>query len=193
VLRQRVNPNGERIPGISLRIGDRIIIRENQLLHQGEDPDGKPVFQQVVNGDTGCITACNVDSSNTSIDHLHLQLDDGREIKFPGKKIDALSLAYAKTVHAAQGSEYDLVIFVCTNGSPSFVHRGIVYTAFSRAKSKLMVLADDQTLQRIVKRPIPERNSTLVARTKYLLNKIAAGADHQGKICRASITASRLL
>jgi exodeoxyribonuclease V alpha subunit len=181
LLRLKLNPDGARVVGTTLRIGDRIIIRKNLLLEQGEDKEGKKVVEQVVNGDTGFIRECHVDQVGTSVAHLFLELDDGRTVKFPGKEIEAIALAYAMTVHAAQGSEYDVVIFVCTNGSPTFVHRGIVYTAFSRAKFKLLVLGDDNVIRQIVKRDIPKRNSMLVERTRVAMRRIqkAGGGERQ--------------
>ncbi|NEX63423.1 AAA family ATPase [Noviherbaspirillum galbum] len=172
LLRVKLNPDGARVVGTTLRLGDRIIIRKNLLLEQGEDKDGKKVVEQVVNGDTGFIRECHVDQTGTSVAHLYLELDDGRSIKFPGKELEAIGLAYAMTVHAAQGSEYDVVIFVCTNGSPTFVHRGIVYTAFSRAKVKLLVLGEDNVIRQIVKRDIPQRNSMLVERMRAAMRRI---------------------
>ena len=40
--------------------------------------------------------------------------------------MDKLELGYAMTVHLTQGSEFEHVIFMGVNGSPSFIHRGIL-------------------------------------------------------------------
>jgi exodeoxyribonuclease V alpha subunit len=175
VLRQTMNPEGERIPGTSLRVGDRIIIRKNLLLEQETAADGETRSEYVVNGDTGFVTRCVTDAAGTNVLFLRLELDDGREIRYPGKAVENLGLAYAMTVHAAQGSEYRQVIFICTNGSPAFVHRGILYTAFSRAREKLMVLGDHHTIRHICQRTALERNSLLVERTTVALRKMHRG------------------
>lgn len=173
VLRQQLNPDGERVPGTCLRVGDRIIIRKNMLLAQGgEGAEGGKPGEQVVNGDTGFIRDCHVQACGTSVSSLLIELDDGRHIRYPGSEMEALGLAYALTVHAAQGSEYDVVIFICTNGSPGFVHRGIVYTAFSRARLKLLVYGDDAVVQGAVARDIPARNSRLVERTVMAMRRL---------------------
>lgn len=176
VLRQRLNSDGERIIGSNLRLGDRIMIRKNLVLEQEELADGSKRFEQVVNGDTGFIRNCSTDLAGTNVLALYLELDDGRKIRFPGKALESLGLAYAMTVHASQGSEYKQVIFICTNGSPSFVHRGILYTAFSRARERLMVLGDDNAIRAICQRPIPSRNSYLVERTMLAIRKM----QHRG-------------
>ncbi|MDE1012166.1 MAG: ATP-binding domain-containing protein, partial [Paraburkholderia fungorum] len=91
-------------------------------------------------------------------------LEAGNSFKFNQESNTTLVLAYALTVHAAQGSEYREVIFICTDGHAGFMHRGIVYTAFSRTRKRLLVVADDEVLRRSCARPIPPRNSRLVQR-----------------------------
>lgn len=157
-LRRELNPDGKRVPGSMLRLGDRIIIRKNLAL----DDEGS---EQVVNGDTGTLAGCIVDDSGMNVLHLELSLDDGRRIRFPGGAMESLGLAYAMTVHAAQGSEYQEVIVICTGGSPAFVHRGMLYTAFSRARDSLTVLGDPGAIRAICMRPAPKRNALLVERT----------------------------
>jgi len=165
-LRERLNPHGHKVPGCGLRVGDRILIRENLRLDQGEGLDGQIRYEQVVNGDTGWLTECHLDGTGRAVSHCMLQLDDGRVVRFPGGSLEAIELAYAMTVHAAQGSEYREVIFICTDGHPGFMHRGIVYTAFSRARDKLTVIGEDNVVQKVCARPIPRRNSWLVQRVR---------------------------
>jgi len=174
ILRQELNPDGCKIIGSQLHVNDRIIIRQNEVLKQGEDEKGKPIYEQVVNGDTGFIREVFLDQDSNSVSHLILELDDGRQIRYPSASMSALNLAYAITVHSSQGSEYDVVIFMCTNGSPNFVHRGIAYTAFSRAKKTLLVYGDDNAVRSIVRREIPKRNSVLSQRTQSYVNRLAA-------------------
>jgi exodeoxyribonuclease V alpha subunit len=164
-LRRETNPEGERIPGTTLRLGDRVIIRKNLAL----DEEGS---EQVVNGDTGTLLGCALDAAGTSVLHLELALDDGRAIRFPGGALESLALAYAMTVHAAQGSEYQEVIVICTGGSPAFVHRGMLYTAFSRARDSLTVLGDPGAIRAICARPAPRRNAWLVECTMLALRRM---------------------
>jgi exodeoxyribonuclease V alpha subunit len=164
-LRQVINPDGKRVPGTTLRVGDRIIVRRNLAL----DDEGN---EQVVNGDTGTLLDYAVDTAGTNVLHLPLALDDGRTIRFPGGALESLSLAYAMTVHAAQGSEYQEVIVICTGGSPAFVHRGMLYTAFSRARDSLTVLGDPGAIREICMRPAPTRNALLVEQTVSAMRRM---------------------
>ena len=164
-LRRELNPDGRRVPGTTLRIGDRLIIRKNLAL----DDEGS---DQVVNGDTGTLLGAALDAAGTSVLHLELALDDGRTVCFPGGAIESLALAYAMTVHAAQGSEYQEVIVICTGGSPAFVHRGMLTTAFSRARDSLTVLGDPAAIRAICLRPAPRRNTLLVERTVSAMRRM---------------------
>jgi len=164
-LRHEINPEGERVPGTTLRLGDRVIIRRNLALDEAGS-------EQVVNGDTGTLLGYASDAAGTSVLHLDLALDDGRTIRFPGGALESLALAYAMTVHAAQGSEYQEVIVICTGGAPAFVHRGMLYTAFSRARNSLTVLGDPGTIRAICARPAPHRNARLVERARLVLRRM---------------------
>jgi exodeoxyribonuclease V alpha subunit len=164
-LRREINHDGKRVPGTVLRLGDRIIIRKNLAL----DEEGR---EQVVNGDTGTLLGCALDAAGTSVLHLELALDDGRAVRFPGGALESLALAYAMTVHAAQGSEYQEVIVICTGGSPAFVHRGMLYTAFSRARDSLTIIGDPGAIRAICTRPAPKRNGLLVERTVSAMRRM---------------------
>lgn len=166
-LQQSVNPNGDRLPGTMFRIGDRIIIRKNMTVPQGEDEPSVTV----VNGDTGRITSAQ--SKDGAIASCGITLDDGRALNLPSSLLIFVGLAYALTVHAAQGSEYHSVIFVLTGGPPSFIHRGIVYTAVSRPRQQLTVFADLDTARGVVRHVGGRRYSSLASKTRAVLGQPA--------------------
>jgi exodeoxyribonuclease V alpha subunit len=163
VLRERMNPLGQPIKGTSLFTGDRVVVRKNMRLVQEEDKDGAPpVIEAVVNGDTGTVQEAHYGEKGHEPEYITIKFDDGRKVKFESAAIGVLGLAYAVTVHTSQGSEYAEVLFICTNGMPSFMHRGIVFTALSRAKKMLRIYGENGAIHSVVKRPIPQRNSALV-------------------------------
>lgn len=168
---------GRKVPDAAyLRIGDRIIVRKNLLIPERQEEGGRTVgrdlddedgaavkYESVVNGDTGSIGAVHTRESGLLI-ALQLELDDGRSIRFPAEFLDYLSLAYAVTVHSAQGSEYREVVLVLNNGHADFLHRRIVYTAVSRARDRLSIFGAYWVMEKLVDRPGPDRNSALVMR-----------------------------
>ena len=56
--------------------------------------------------------------------------------------LNELELAYAVTVHKAQGSEYRAVVMAAVPAARSLMTRGILYTALTRARG-LMILVGD--------------------------------------------------
>jgi len=68
----------------------------------------------------------------------------GRVYKFKGSDFDeegeaSLELAYALTVHKAQGSEFE-VVFLVLPRSPQMLSRELLYTALTRQKQKVVIL-----------------------------------------------------
>jgi len=78
----------------------------------------------------------NSRSSVLSLDFERRQVDLGRATQY------ALSLAYAISIHKSQGSEYPAVVLVLTRGHGSLLSRRLYYTAFTRAKQHLIVVAE---------------------------------------------------
>ena len=76
---------------------------------------------------------------------------DGREVKYGDADLDALSLAYASTVHKVQGSEFDVVVLVLHGSHRVLLHRALVYTALTRAKRLAVVLGDPGALRRAIR------------------------------------------
>jgi exodeoxyribonuclease V alpha subunit len=56
-----------------------------------------------------------------------------------------LKLAYAMTVHKAQGSQYRRVAFVCiSRDQRALLDRPLIYTAVTRTRSECYVIGDRQ-------------------------------------------------
>ena len=80
------------------------------------------------------------------------------------ENLDELAIAYAMSVHKSQGSEYPIVYFSLTENNLRMLNRNLIYTAVTRAKRKLVIIAKPALLQNGIKREIKKRNSTLVKR-----------------------------
>lgn len=204
VLRAACNPNGERLPGTTLFVGDRIILRENLDIEQPEDPgqlrgsmfdpDATGEFdfatlnsesetgkkERVVNGDTGTLIGYTMATGERrlgSAKYLRIALDDGRHLWYPGAEASSIEHAYALTVHSVQGSEYKHVMVVVTPGHPDFMNQNMLFTAFSRPKTSLEIHGDDAVIKRIASTPTPARNSALVERVAAALAEGPADSD----------------
>lgn len=72
-------------------------------------------------------------------------------------------LAFALTIHKSQGSEFDQVTCLFPPQDSSFITRELVYTAFSRARQKIVLYAQPEALARAAQRPV-QRATRLAAK-----------------------------
>jgi exodeoxyribonuclease V alpha subunit len=88
----------------------------------------------------------------------------GRLVPFPLPALHgALSVAYASTVHKAQGSELDHAALLLPDADLPLLSRELVYTAVTRVRRSITVVGRRALLEQAVARPL-ERASGLAAR-----------------------------
>lgn len=160
-LQTRMNADGVHVAGSFIKLNDRIIIKKNQKF-ECVSPNGAKKVERLANGDTGELKDVFYNADKSKIESVVLELDDGRSLKLPGDVLHRMDLAYALTVHASQGSEYECAMVVMTNGYRGLFNRKLLYTAVSRAKEKLYLFGDGAVLNQIVAREADKRNSNLV-------------------------------
>jgi len=114
----------------------------------------------VMNGETGTIIELDTETGEIVIDFgdreqsippvLMVQNKYGKLVSIdPRKEFD---LAYAITVHKAQGSEYKHVIYILNRSNMFMINRRNFYTAITRAKEHVHLIADQQGLSNAVYR-----------------------------------------
>lgn len=100
----------------------------------------------VFNGETGVVVDIKnaTDWENEEGKDLLIVDYGDRTVTYDKFSANELTLSYASTVHASQGSEYDCVFVVLDNEvSNILLVRKIVYTAITRAKKKCYILSVD--------------------------------------------------
>ena len=118
------------------REGDRVMQTKNNYDVIWEKDDGA-VGTGIFNGDVGIIE--EIDPSGELIT---IRFDD-RTATYTADLLAELDMAYAVTVHKAQGSEYRAVVLVSANAAPGLLVRGVLYTAITRARELLVLVGDD--------------------------------------------------
>lgn len=117
ILQGKLNPNGGQITA-KYRMGDRVILTKNCYDKEA------PAF----NGQVGYI----VDAEEAG--PLYVKLDSGEVLPFTEAELE---LAYSLTVHKAQGSQFDKVIFVAPKSECGvFLDEKMMYTGNTRGKIK---------------------------------------------------------
>ena len=88
----------------------------------------------------------------------------GRLVPFPLPALHgALDVAYASTVHKAQGSELDHAALILPDADLPLLSRELVYTAVTRVRRSITVVGRRALLEQAVARPL-ERASGLAER-----------------------------
>ena len=127
---------GERL----FREGDRIMQTRNDYDVVWEKSDGT-VGTGMFNGDVGKITHIDPSGEWVAVDF------DGRAALYGVEMLSEIDLAYAQTVHKAQGSEYRAVIMAAMPAAQSLMVRGVLYTALTRARELLILVGDDAAVR----------------------------------------------
>jgi exodeoxyribonuclease V alpha subunit len=106
--------------------------------------------KEVYNGDTGFVTKIDADEGQVFVSF------DGREVIYESGELDNLVLAYATTIHKAQGSEYPAVILPVMTQHYAMLQRNLLYTGLTRGK-RLVVIAGQKKAVAIAVRNVSGR------------------------------------
>lgn len=118
----------------------------------------------VFNGDIGVIRTINAFA-----EELEVEFDDGRMVTYLFSELDELELAYAITIHKAQGSEYAAVVIPLLSGPRMLMTRNLLYTAVTRAKQCVCVVGIPETFAEMIRNETEQRRySSLDVRLREL-------------------------
>ena len=118
----------------------------------------------VFNGDMGIIRKINTYEETVTVEY-----DEKKLVKYPYNLLDELELAYAITIHKAQGSEYPAVIIPLLQGPRQLYYRNLLYTAVTRARKCVTVIGNESVFQEMIHNTNQQnRNTSLAERIREL-------------------------
>ena len=130
------------------RVGDKVMQVRNNY-----DYD-------VFNGDIGRVIAIErLDKK------VHIQYPDKR-VAYDTADLGELVLAYATTIHKAQGSEYPAVVIPLHTQHYLMLQRNLLYTGITRAKERVVLVGTKKALGICI------RNNQVMARNSYLAERL---------------------
>jgi exodeoxyribonuclease V alpha subunit len=135
-LQKALNPPGEnRVEqfGWTFCPGDKVMQVENNY-----DRD-------VYNGDLGVVRSIDPEASELMVEF------EGRGVVYAFGELDELVLAYAITIHKAQGSEYPAVVIPLTTQHYVMLARNLLYTGVTRGKRLVVIVGQSRALAIAVK------------------------------------------
>lgn len=131
------------------RVNDKVI----QLVNRTE--------KEVMNGDIGQVIS--IDYQNREYIGLSVLFDFG-PVYYKVEELDDLALAYAISIHKAQGSEFDLVIIPFSTKYYIMMKKRLIYTAVTRAKKYLIMLGSLDAMTSGIQRVEVKKKTKLVNR-----------------------------
>ncbi len=146
ILQEALNPQGEglRRGGFAFRVNDKVMqIRNNY-------------DKEVFNGDIGMIDAVDMAARKLKVNF------DGRIVEYDVTELDELTLAYATTIHKAQGSEYPIVVMPVLMNHFVMLQRNLIYTGVTRAKKILVLVGTRKALAYAVRNVTVTKRNTLL-------------------------------
>lgn len=159
-IQGRVNPPGGgkeelRSGNTVYRLGDKVMCLRNNY-EKGESG--------IFNGNLGVVKG--VLPEGTDEEEPCLRIDfDGEMILYGRSELAEISLAYATTVHKAQGSEFPIVICVASMSHYIMLQRNLIYTAVTRARDVLVIVGQPRALRIAIDNSlVDERHSKLADR-----------------------------
>ncbi|MFC1896608.1 ATP-dependent RecD-like DNA helicase [Thermodesulfobacteriota bacterium] len=141
LLQEALNSSTDVIErmGRAFRTGDKVMqIRNNYV-------------KEVFNGDIGRVVSIWRKEQTLVVDFY------GKLVAYGFEEIDELVLAYAISVHKAQGSEYPAVILPLTTSHYVMLQRNLLYTGLTRAKQLMILLGSRKALAIAVKNDTPSK------------------------------------
>ena len=97
---------------------------------------------------------------------------DQNIIEYTIEELEDLSLAYAISVHKAQGGEFDIVIMPISSKHFIMLKRKLIYTAITRAKKILILIGDVQMMQQGIRKIENNRKTILKNKLIEYINTI---------------------
>lgn len=162
LIQQAWNPAREGVQTLTYQdktfhSGDKVIITRNNY------------DLRCWNGDIGILVVmAGNETVNDPNEYLYgVVLEDGRfPVWFGSSDLEYLELAYAITVHKAQGSEFDDILMPLTMESSRMLYRNLFYTAASRARRRVTIYGSRNAVDVALHSIPPQRRSMLVPKTR---------------------------
>ncbi|MCC6699279.1 MAG: ATP-dependent RecD-like DNA helicase [Candidatus Hydrogenedentes bacterium] len=158
-LRAALNGNSPLIAGRTFGLYDKVMqIRNNYEL-------------EAFNGDVGIVSVVDEAAQEVQVRY------EEHEVLYEYEQLDELTLAYASTVHKAQGSEYAAVVVPLLTQHFPMLQRNVVYTAITRARQLVVIVGDPKAVRMAVQNVrVTRRHTALAERLRNFSGSYPGGA-----------------
>lgn len=134
-IQKKLNPKSKNKKEI---VTSEVTFRENDKVIQLTNMPEENVY----NGDIGIIQEIKTNPKKEIIIDF-----DGNVVKYTPSNFNNFRLAYAISIHKAQGSEFEVVIIPLVKNFNKMLYRKLIYTGVTRSKKKLYLLGEMDALK----------------------------------------------
>jgi exodeoxyribonuclease V alpha subunit len=105
---------------------------------------------RLYNGDTGVIIR-----STGELDRVSAAFERrGEIVRYSPSRLSAIDTVYAMTIHKSQGSQFDTAAVLLPDPGSRILSRELLYTAVTRARTRLIVAGTEESIRLAVERPV---------------------------------------
>ena len=151
VLQNAFNPKRKELKEKKVGL---VTFRENDKILELKNRPSDDVY----NGDVGILDEIDEEEKYLLVKYGNV------DVFYNFNDLSDITLAYALSVHKAQGSEYSYVYFIFDQSQSHMLYKKLIYTAISRARNKLVLIGDKEVFLRAVNKELINRKTTLINR-----------------------------
>jgi len=150
LLQETLNPKGRELSRgeVIFRQGDRVMQTRNNY------------DKEVFNGDIGTIEEIDLEEGELSVKF------DNNIVDYTQGELFEIELAYAVTVHKAQGSEYPIIVMPICTQHYMMLQRNLLYTAITRGKMLVVLVGQSKAIGMAL------RNDQIIKRYSFLAGRL---------------------
>ena len=167
-LQKALNPPDRDSGAQGLRRGGFVFRARDKVMQIRNNYD-----KEVFNGDIGVVRSVDPE------DRTLIVCFDDRDVEYDVSELDELVLAYAATIHKAQGSEYPIVVMPVLMNHYVMLQRNLIYTGITRARKVLVIAGTKKALSYAVHNiTVEDRNTLLCLR---LQRELQGASSHDAR------------
>ncbi len=158
VLQQLLNPASPgraeiQRGGVTLRVGDRVIQQVNDY------------NREVFNGDLGTVVEIDLEEQDVTVTFATSSgAEAQRLVTYDSADLNEIALAWAISIHKAQGSEFPVVILPIYLQHYIMLSRNLLYTGLTRAKQLAIIVGPQKAIALAVRQIKDHQRYTYLAR-----------------------------
>jgi exodeoxyribonuclease V alpha subunit len=103
---------------------------------------------RLYNGDTGVIIQASPDRTTAAFER------SGEILELSPTRLGAVDTVYAMTIHKSQGSQFETAAVLLPDPTSRILTRELLYTAATRAQTRLILAGTEETIRAAVSRPV---------------------------------------